>query len=88
VVPAVHIPSKVAQPHVVAGVGEEEAKCLGTVADDVVGGGAEQAVLEEDDGAGAGDAVEGEQVAVLREGGVRLAREPRLRDQLKLWRAG
>ena len=74
VVPAVGVAPVVAQPDVVAGVSQDVSEPLGWVRHHPVSGGAEQAVLHEDDGplhGGVGslpvrDPVEGEDVAVLR----------------------
>lgn len=80
--PGVRVAAEVPHPDVEASVEQDESECLARPEHHPVRGGGQHAVLQEDDGlAGVGDAVQGEQVAVLRPDGVRLGRVPVAGDE-------
>ena len=92
VVPAVGVAPVVAQPRVVPGVGQDVAETLAGVGNDPVSRGAEQAVLNEDDGPLAArvgllpvrDPVESQDVAVSRGRPVLLGRVAVVPDEDRL----
>ena len=91
-VPAVGVAPVVPQPDVVAGIGQKVSEALAGVGDDPVSGGAEQAVLHEDDGPLAArvgllpvrDPVESQDVAVSRGRPVLLGRVAVVPDEDRL----